>query len=1387
MELISATSEEGSYSYDIGGYVQTSYINITAHKVDSYVNNAGYIDLNAGAVASVSGDPMEAGDHGFNYKCHIDISGVFELDFNLPNFLSVPGVNLTLFKKMNEFSKQISDLNNNMIAFIQSTNCCEISYEYNKTVVPIFRYLADHPDTVGCNTQDPRVEEGDKCADSSSENFMSAILKAITQITKVYTAIEPIFCIIKPIPGNPWLPMDFNWIRPILPYIEKFGKFSEKIMSGELIDVIIDPVKDINRSLFNCRQENNSMVVDKTISSTVIINSINEIENAANFNTAVEELEADTTAARVLALESIRKHSDTKDFAAEFKGIDDLLKAKDKADDEKAQLLINKYSDELQTISTNFSKSEQEKVAAYYQADKNKPLQCLQEYITFRPDLPKLPWINISLLPEDGDKTYLKNDLVPVIDEKAYDITYKDIYGDVKDFSNAEEHIMDEKIRFDRNTVYNPEFIKKFRKFINDNGEARSYKKVVTFDWENYIEDETLDAASFDIDWTDNAWAYLANKSTLEEVMDLDYEANSNDVISEEEDTPEVILKNNSLITMHIAEIQRRAGLLSKKLETLYDEDKRNWSDYRQKALSVLKSIKEEYKQEGEDIEDTTDWDDWNWWEYFTRAITSYTVEKAELTFWSTFGNYQSIDLIKEPFDEANSDAFNMYLDTNNHKLAVLQEIVNAYIIDRKNLLGNVAKIAFNNDIEIFTTSVEDLKDNVGYIHGLFYSVKEEVASEWRINLPEGTTGEIVPYLPETYAPDTEYLLITQLYRLTVDAIKDDASHYSDYLGYLNNLTANNAYTKIFATTMKLLSVVFQEIMPGIYVHKVPKTESSSTEGVLDRAVDAILETRPVELELSESNSTSQNIEGYLLRMFKYERIKKEYFVMIDDNVAYKFYVVFNPEIKLGCNLICELIQFVVNYLLAIIKKLLMIIIYWLIDYLVPDWLKNLIRLILYKLKCFLMMAYNVSSDEDKNRLLKIDNTYDSFMEAIKNRVALYPYDACAKTAIENAEAEAAEDNDDTSDATSDTQVDTAVAHELGIYFANADLTRLQAISRYNYESVKIVINKDSLATLSNLVVKDYDDTLNGPSATDLSALVNGFDPEIDPVITDNWYITIAANEDVIINNLDLSLLNTAMTMISTDSYKSTADVTDKYDAHVVSNRFSTLNVATSVIQLQDSETESFLTLLESNKSLLKIMFKKEAESDIVSLVLTDNTPYVTAAVATATTEEIIGSAPLTRVIINLVDYEILYDSRYNLSYIIYDATNFFPVGNDITGTLNTMYNGMSSSVQDSILCRIDGATIGSTTSSTEEVVVNDTFVTSPPVSNPGVNPNPDTAEALAEAGVSQARTETPVIFNCFNSSGTIVELLEANYESWIALGLIPDPTPPAPEIPETP
>jgi hypothetical protein len=1355
------THPDVTYSYDLVGYIQTSYINITADKMDPYVNNAGYIDINANATAEATSDPQDVGDHGFNYKCHIDINGIYEIDYKVPNFLSVPGINLTLFKKMNTFSKEIANLNENLISFIQSTGCCDISYEYNKTLVPIFRYLADHPDIEGCNIMDPKVREEDTCKQEGNENFMSEILKVVREITKVYTALEPIFCIIKPIPGNPWFPVDFNWIRPILPYIEKFSKFMEKIMSGELLDVVIDPLKDLNRSLFNCRQENQAVSIDKTINSSTIIK---EIKNQEVFQDSLQILtnERITNNEKLSTIEFLDKYS-SKDLKKE------IAKLQESKDTTKLIEFISEQSTDLKSYMkgspSNLSTREQNKINAYYLGEKNKPLQCLRELLTLRPNLPRLPWIEISILPKSEDKKYFRNDLKQVAEERAYDIKFKDIYGEeTKDFDN--KNILEENIRFDRSTIYSLSFIKKFIEFMDKDGDTKNYKKLSdAVDIKTYLEDETLTAESFDVGAWDNGMDYLTNKSTLEGVLDRDFDTwnNSNNSLLDANNPgkPSVIIDTNLLIADKIIELQQEENKVINSLKEKENEDRKNWKDLRRTAISIQKTIKRKYKQQFTDAIENSTLTDWNLFDYIWAGISDYSVEQADYIISAVFLHYNEFDIINDPFDESINDHFVMSF-SGNEDVKKLQETVNEYIIRRKKLLGNIAIQTFLNEYNTTTKEKEDVITNLLTINDIF----------------------VQKYLYlQALEPDIDVDL-TRIYDLIIaDSI---------YKSLSKDLNNNQYYIKNIVPILTAGAFVVPINVPHLYLHKGhdddydlgfnPEVSKKEFNDALDKVNSLFVINHGLQVQPSKG-SADKTSEGYMLRIFKIERLKKELFITINDNVAYRFYVTFNPEITLGCNIICELIQFIVNYLLAIIKSLLKKLITWLLDYLIPDWLKNLIRLVLYKLKCFLMMAYNLSDDEDKNRLVKIDKTYDRFLEAVKNRIQLYPYDSCAKNAIEAIEENNKNDSIEDNTNIEDSGEDTNLSHSFNIYFADKDLNKIESISSNYSKDLTIVIEKDPHATLSGVVFRDYTDTNTGISATDFTNKLSSFKVTDKVDMTQEGYIVPVniSTGKIAIKNLDLSKIKTGKIFISGTSAKAGATKPEIFDSDLIYfNQVATNGAPPSTIILQDNKTESFNEFRNSSKEQLKILFDHDPQANVISITLKDKTPKIQAQTATIETPEILGSEPLPLITINIKDYEIFIDSKLGYKYFLFDCTDFFPEGYKIEGTLTTMYGTLRGATKNDILCVGDNASISNTMVTEENIEkINDNLVVSSKVTIPTIINTEGGAEpTYVENGNHQARKETPILFTCDNSNGKIFSLLEQNYKLWIDMGLIPDTNP---------
>jgi len=226
---------------------------ITVSSVNNYTPTTPVFTAESLAEASVvEAQPGEKSDFA---GCNIsfDIFSQINLNipgFNLNSFESYP--DLTLFDKADKLSYEISIINDLLINSIQDMNCCDIAKKYNHTMVPFFRYFADNPSIKDCNYND----DNSTCANPSSNNFISTLIDISKIIIDIQTVIEPLNCLIRPLPGNPWLPFDYDYLNWVYSYSRKASPYLNKIMSGEVLDIMINPITDLRKKLELCLNRN---------------------------------------------------------------------------------------------------------------------------------------------------------------------------------------------------------------------------------------------------------------------------------------------------------------------------------------------------------------------------------------------------------------------------------------------------------------------------------------------------------------------------------------------------------------------------------------------------------------------------------------------------------------------------------------------------------------------------------------------------------------------------------------------------------------------------------------------------------------------------------------------------------------------------------------------------------------------------------------------------------------------------------------------------------------------------------------------------------------------------------------------------------------------------
>ena len=164
------------------------------------------------------------------FDCAVTI-GDFDFQMDLDFFkMRETKPDLILLEKIKYLRRLISDINNIFISIIQDLECCTGDDRYNKTVVPIFKWLVEDQNGL-CGT----------------------LLRISKEINKVYLPLKRVLCLFRNIPGNPTigsLGTDYlSWVYPITDGLEKVMNM---IDNGKFLDIIIVPVKNFHDKLIAC-------------------------------------------------------------------------------------------------------------------------------------------------------------------------------------------------------------------------------------------------------------------------------------------------------------------------------------------------------------------------------------------------------------------------------------------------------------------------------------------------------------------------------------------------------------------------------------------------------------------------------------------------------------------------------------------------------------------------------------------------------------------------------------------------------------------------------------------------------------------------------------------------------------------------------------------------------------------------------------------------------------------------------------------------------------------------------------------------------------------------------------------------------------------------------
>ena len=226
----------------IPSYVK--YKNSSSFKITENLQTSGNLfDVDAGITGQADEDQ--------NGGCNISFSSFLDMKLNLPEFnffKEATEFDRSLFDKIDQLSLEVSMINDMLIQSIMDMECCDIADRYNSTLVPFFKFFAD----------------------SEDNDLLNLVITAAEIITDWKAIVEAIECLTMVfLPGNPWMPKDVDYFSWIYNYMKESQATINKIMSGEILDIIVNPIHDIRKQLQACLGVNDSHVGDFTNVSSV--------------------------------------------------------------------------------------------------------------------------------------------------------------------------------------------------------------------------------------------------------------------------------------------------------------------------------------------------------------------------------------------------------------------------------------------------------------------------------------------------------------------------------------------------------------------------------------------------------------------------------------------------------------------------------------------------------------------------------------------------------------------------------------------------------------------------------------------------------------------------------------------------------------------------------------------------------------------------------------------------------------------------------------------------------------------------------------------------------------------------------------------------------------
>lgn len=888
--------------------------------------------------------------------CNISFGTFANIDLNLPKigfFADSGEPNLTLFKKADQFSSEIAMINDILIDAIQAMQCCDIAEKYNATVVPFFRYFADHPDTGMPNT--------------GNNNFISILIDVVALITKINSSIEPIMCLIRPLPGNPWLPFDTDFLSWAYAYGRKAQPYIDKVMSGEIIDIMLNPVQNFRRKLEVCV----SKAPGDQFFEMHQVGTLDQIRKL--LNTAKKEGSKVVASAVPRPVKpGIPKPEHYTDNSA-YQDAFELYNVKAK-----------KYNADL--ITYNKIQNEIKETQVPKQA-----VDRFAETSVSTTDLVKAS--NLGLCGCVMAALGLEKIMPTFIDvHSSTDIS--NLYGKTLNITYGDVNISDRVHEKDDKLVFVEAYTKtdKLQKILELVEKDRGYYETDVQPKEESVENpyaKQIGTEAGKENITFNSWSVQKNKKS---------------------GNGWIVYSENEKIKKKIIELKAKKAEIISKAQSKETQDVKDYEAKKSVANDAM-------KKSSDAIDEKT--------KANPNADVSYDIEKynsSQIIYNNYFTGWLNFDLNRDKSDFRPRSSF-----------TDLKDMPGTYF--GKSISGTVGSgtgTGTNAGDAAATVEVDPRSGTLFFDNGI---IQQDGTVNWRANNPMGLeyneytkANGAIGYLPEdpyiAIYPDIEIGLVETMSSIrlnsnqstlfdflsgpqikplnsNIDTFWNSILYELDSSGNLKKTTKIESLSEDYLIKMiKSIAVYGNKFNVGkIWLDGVSKPAVAFIKpdtGVVAEIDDNAVSNTPqfiqsqINDQLKSRGSTYATVYGSQKEIESIDNLIQELQDTINSNIAAR--VLYLTELKIPCtcdDFICNLIQSVVSYILSLFNELLKELTGMLLKYMIPDSIRNLVRLVLEKAAC----VYQFYTLDDKFKI--IEDAAQQLLEDLRERVELYPSNTC--------------------------------------------------------------------------------------------------------------------------------------------------------------------------------------------------------------------------------------------------------------------------------------------------------------------------------------------------------------------------------------------------------